>query len=261
MLIGHEQVLSRLGGGLPPVATFVGPASVGKWTAAEEVRREHAVVGADVFRARSMTMDEARAVVRFASTAAAGRMKLTIARLDRATSQSMTVLLKTLEDSHSSVRFILVSENVPPRTIASRSEVFDFPLLTEAQVVQVLLAHGKSLAEAQLLASRCGGQVARALKLASGNDVKITVLAAIRALAERDARVLDTVASRWTDEHTMLLEVWCREVITGRWRIFAAGESEVRGTAIPMRILMALKADVRPKLVVRAGLMGVLRAA
>lgn len=261
MLIGHDAVLAALLPNPPRVALFLGPSSVGKWTAAEHVRRaEHVAVG-DVLRLRTLTVDEARTAVRFATSAAAGLTKLVIARLDGASPQALVVLLKALEDSDPSVHFILVSENEPPDTIASRAEVHRFPLLTEAQVAEVLVLLKKNPSEAAVLATRAGGHISQALRLAEQGEVKIGVLAALRAFRDHDPSVLDALAPRWTDAHTGMLEAWCREQVTGRWRIFAADECALEGSKIALRILTALRVPVRPRLVVRAQLMGALHAA
>jgi hypothetical protein len=260
VLIGHDAVLERTLP-LPTAALFVGPRSVGKWTAAEHLRRAGHVAVGDVLRLHRLSVDDARSGVRFATSAAAGLDKLVIARLDDATPAALVVLLRALEESDPTVHFILVSENMPPDTITSRTVVQHFPLLTEQQVFEVLCLLKKNPAEARVLAARAGGQVSRALALAEQGEVKIGVLAVLRAFREHDPSVLDALAPKWSDQHTALLEAWCREQVTGRWRIFTQEESGMEGSKTALRILTAIRVQVRPRLVVRAQLMGALRAA
>lgn len=260
-VIGHEGILARLTGALPPVSLFVGPASVGKWTTAEHLRGEHGVRPGDVLRVRSMTAEDARGVVQFSLAAPLAQSRLVIARLDKSTPQTQNMLLKTLEEAPATTRFVLVSPEMPQETIVSRAEVFRFSLLTHEQVEDVLLQRKFKPTEAKRWAALSGGQVRKALALAEGLDAKVTVLSAVRSLRERDATSLDNLAVKWTDEHTMLLGSLCREAITGRWKIFDPAEVEGMGRKLPLSILFALRADIRPRLVVRSSLMSILKGA
>lgn len=259
MVVGHEEILDRLSSGLPPVSLFLGPASVGKWTTAEHMLRAHEVRDGDLLRIRSLTMDDARLVAQFTGTAPLGDCKLAIVRLDAATPAALHVLLKTLEEVPSSARIVLVSTELPLETITSRSEIFRFALLSQEQVEDVLIQRNFKPTEAKRYAALAGGQIRKALSFVDGLDAKITVLASVRAIRERDSSALDNLAVKWTDEHTDLLATLCREVITGRWRIFMEAEVEGIGRKLPLKILTALRTDIRPRLVVRASLMSVLK--
>lgn len=260
-VVGHGGLLSRLMGVLPSVSLFVGPSSVGKWTAAEYLRGVHEVSSADVLRVRRLTAEDARAIVRFASKAAHGTIRLVIVRLDGASPATLSALLKSLEEAPSSTRFILTATELPPATIVSRATVFRFPLLSDEQVEDVLLLRKFKPTEAKRYAALAGGQVRRALDLVEGMDAKVTVLAAVRALRERDAEALDNLAGKWEDQHTGLLATLCRELLTSRWRIFSNAEVEGLGKKTALAILTALRPDIRPRLVVRASLASVLRGA
>ncbi len=258
-VVGHEELLKRLTVDLPRVALFVGPPSVGRWTTAEHLRSLRGVMPADVLRVRKMSADEARSIVSFASSAPLGNAKLVIARLDGANPGTLHQLLKVLEEATEQMHFILISSELPLQTLASRAEIFRFPLLTIEQVEDVLLQRRFNPSEAKRWAAVSGGQVRRALDLAEGMDAKITVLAAVRAIRERDADALDNLASRWADEHTKLLGALCREAISGRWKVFDHAEVEGIGRKLPLSILFALNTDIRPRLVIRSSLMTILR--
>lgn len=260
-VVGHESVTRVLAAELPPVALFLGPESVGKWTTAEWLRHEHEVDDADVLRIRRLTATEARSFVRFAVIAPKGSVKLAIVRLDRATAPSQHILLKTLEQAPESFRAILISSGAPLSTVMSRSQLYRFSLLTEDQVAEVLRKKNFNPTEAKHLASMSGGHVNRALTVAESMDPKVTVLAAVRALRERDADALDNLAGKWTDTHTELLADLCRESITYRWRIFSDAEVEGMGRKLPLKILTVLRPNIRPRLVIRASLMSILRGA
>lgn len=260
-VVGHERITRVLAAELPPVSLFIGPDSVGKWTTAEWLRREHAIQDGDLLRIRRLSADDARTITRFATVAPVGERKLVICRLDKSLPASMNALLKTLEEASESVRFILISRDMPMLTIASRAEIERFGLLTEAEVAEVLQKKNFSANQAKIYAALSGGQVRKALRAAEGLDAKVTVLSAVRAIREKDADALDNLAGKWTDEHTELLSELCLEAITGRWRIFNEAEVEGMGRRLPLKILTALRNRIRPRLVVRASLMSVLKGA
>lgn len=258
-VIGHQELTRVLAEELPPVALFLGPASVGKWTTAEWLRREHTIDDGDLLRIRRLTADDARTLVRFATTAPMKEKKLAIVRLDRATPPAQHILLKTLEEIPDTSKVILIAENPPLPTVTSRSTVYPFRLLTTDEVTEILLRRKFQPTEAKRLAELSGGHVQQALTVAESMEFKVTVLAAVRALRERDAGALDNLAGKWSDEHTELLAQLCREAITYKWRIFSDAEVEGMGRKLPMQILRALRPNVRPRLVIRASLMSILR--
>lgn len=260
-VVGHEQIRQRLTGRLPSAALFLGPASVGKWTLAEHLRAEHKILAGDVLRVRQLTAEAARTVVRFCHSAPMGKRRLALIRLDGADPRQLHMLLKTLEEAPASTHIILLAQELPLETISSRTEIHSFSLLSDAQVEDVLLQRKFKPGDAKRWAALAGGQVRNALDLSDGLDAKVTVLAAIRAIRERDANALDNLAGKWGDQHSLLLGSLCREAVTGRWRIFDPAEVEGMGRRLPLSILFALRADIRPRLVVRSSLMAILKGA
>lgn len=259
MIVGQEVLPRLMSEGLPPVALFVGPKSVGKWAVAEFLRRQNKILDSDVLRIHKLSAGLARAVVPFASTAPVGDLRLAIIELDDATPSAVHILLKTLEESSRAHHFILIAQHLPLPTLVSRSQVHQFRLLTEAEVTDILVERrGFKLANAQSLAALAGGQVSMALENAVNEGERALVVEALTAFRDHNPAVLDAVAPKWRDEHTALLTKWCTEALTGRWSLFNAEQMQLPGR-LPLRILMALKANVRPKLVVRSQLMTLLR--
>lgn len=243
---------------LPAVSLFLGPSSVGKWELAEWLRVKHGFLASDVLRIKRLTQDNAKFVARFAVGSPQGSHRLVIIRLEKATSTALNTLLKTLEEP-GTTKFILVTTQKPIATIVSRCSVFEFGLLTDAQVSGILISvkgFGESLAVER--ASKAGGRVRPALSQGFRQDQKALVLRALEALASKDAKTLDSLAPKWLEEHTQLLVAWCYESITGRWKLFIEDETSIRGAAIPLKILVALREELRPRLVVRAALASVL---
>jgi hypothetical protein len=260
MLIGHSQILSELNRGLPPVSLFVGPASVGKWTTAEHVRRELGVEGTDLIRVRKLYMEDAHNLVRFASTAPLGDSKLAIVRLSGAQPGPIQVLLKALEETAPNIHFILIDTKMPIDTVVTRARLFQFRLLTERQMVRYLTEIKRFKPEtAQAVAKLAGGQISRAMARVVGDDAKKLVLDLLRLFETRNPAGLTAIAQVWTDEHTELLTLWCTECVSGRWNYFADEDVQFHGKDLPMKILTALRTDARPRLVVRASLANVLK--
>ncbi len=261
MIVGHEEILGNWEKSIPRVSLFVGPRSVGKWTTAEYIRNALGITEADVLRISTLTMVAARTVVRFVKTAPVNARsgKLAIVRLDGASDAATVVLLEALEELKAYAKVILVASTFPPPTVTSRSMVFNFGLLSQSEIIEILTRRKLGVAEATRYAELSGGTVKGALDAAMGNAEKNDVLLALRAITGREASLLEKLADRWTEAHTDLLVAWCIESITTRWKLFTEAEVEVPGTKLQIKILMALRAKVRPRLIVRASLMSVLR--
>lgn len=213
-----------------------------------------------MFRVHKLTMPSARDLVQFARTApVCPEGKLAIVQLDKATPAALHVLLKTLEELPAGIKVILISESMPLETVVSRVQVYRFGLLSDEAVANVLIEKRKIEPElAKTLAAASRGQVSRALAQLDDPDGKQVVLDALEAFREKNPYALDHLAPRWMEEHTELLAIWCRESITKRWSIFGA-ETEIPGQSTPLRILLALRPNIRPRLVVRSSLMSVLQ--
>lgn len=259
MIIGQEIVKQM--DPLPRVSLFVGPRSVGKWTAAETLRYRNKVSDSDVLRVKKLLVGDAEAVSRFASLApTSGSRRLAIVNMDGATEAASNHLLKILEESPETTTFILVSSGFVLDTIRSRAAVFPFHALSTDDVAAILETKKKfSPTQARIWAERSGGSVWAALSSAEAVEAKPVVLLVVKAFRELDVAALEKAADRWTDIHTTYLTQWCHETITGQWRLFNDDESGVEGRTIPMKILIALRADVRPRLLIRANLMSALR--
>jgi DNA polymerase III delta prime subunit len=261
-VIGHNEVVSALLVEFPPVALLCGPPSVGKWTTAEHVRRHYQIFEPDVLRARHLDMESAGEVADFASRAASGPAgRVAIVRLDNARPEALNVLLKPLEESGPDMHFMLVSSQPVPFTIESRARRYDFGLLSVEDVTRFLKQkRGMSDALASRLAAVSGGQIRAALESMDVAERKSLVLAAVRALREKDPAALESLADRWRDEHTELLAKWAREAVSHQWRLFNVEETGQVGN-LPLRVLVALRRDVRARLVVRSLLVDLLRGA
>jgi hypothetical protein len=240
---------------LPPVSLFWGPKSVGKRTAAEWLRWRLGVQEGDTTRMSRLTVDDAEDLIRFVRTAPFGSIRLAIVSLDGATAAASNHLLNALESMPPTTRVILIS-SIPQRgPLASRAVHFPFHLLSTEAVEQVLVKKkGFTETQAKVWASTSGGQVFRALQR------KALVITVLRAIRDRDPDLLERQADKWTDDHTSLLMTWAREAMTERWSLYTQEEGNFATKSVPMRVLLALRADVRPRLVVRASLMNVLRS-
>jgi len=260
--VGNEGAVKNLIEEFPPVALLWGPTSVGKWTAAEQARREHMISEPDVIRVKRLTISQARDIVRFTSVAPSTvRGKVAIINLDGAHTDALNVLLKPLEESDPSVHFMLIASALVPPTIRTRARQYSFGLLTEAEIAQILVAdRGLSASAATRLAGAAGGQVKKALSVLVAGEDKSLVLTALRSVREGNLEALGVLADRWRDEHTALLVDACTEAVSEQWRMFSRAEVGEVPDSVLLRILMAVRKDVRPRLVIRSSLMDVVRA-
>lgn len=260
MAIGHPLVEGRLKRSLPAAALLVGPQSVGKTTVAFEAIRSHGLRDDDVHRFKKLTVESARIISESSVVATRGRMKVYVVFLDDASENAMNVLLKALEESPRTTRFILIASELPNETIVSRTEVFRFPLLGEEDVEQILLSKGINPNVAKNAAKASSGQMIHALRYVRGaTDEKMGVLAVVNALMNRDEEALSAQAAKWTDDHTLLLTSLSYELITKQWRVFDPAEVEGVPSKLALRILEAVRPRTRGRLTINASLMSILK--
>lgn len=261
MIFGHDWVVKRFEKPTVQALLFYGIPSVGKWTTAEALRELWNVSDSDVLRIYKLNVADAKEAVRFASMApVSGDTRLIIIRLARG--QHQNILLKALEESPETTRFILIPwsmEDVLPAVVSRCLPVLFSPLSVE-DLAGVLESRGIKPAQAHVWAERGEGQVKRALAFREVNEARTPVSAVLRAFREKDPLALDTVAGDWTEVHTDLLVTWCNEAVTKRWQVFTEEDAEGLSPGLPMKILVALHTDVRPKFVIRSTLYDLLRS-
>lgn len=251
--------------GLPPVSLLVGPESVGKKTLVREVLGFHKVAPVDVWWQGTVTAESVRDVKGFVGTGPmSGPVKVAVLGVDGGSSGALNGLLKVLEEPPETARFVLVGTKMPLATIVSRAFVFRCGLLSRDEVRDVLVGLGMGESEARDAAVYGRGQVRPALEVGEIETAKVTVLGAVKAIAEGDVGLFDEVGKKWskfadggwTMETTRLLEQWCVEAMTGQWGVFSPQMGfGLVGTQYPGRILVALSAvEARPELAMRVGL-------
>lgn len=263
MIHGHEQILAALRKDLPPVCLFVGPPSVGKWAVAEQMRLEQQILPNDVLRIHKLTAEGARTAVGFVRTAPAGRRRCLIVRVDFATGGALNALLKAIEEPGEVQIFLIAERRVLP-TIASRSAVFRFGRLTSEQVAAVLVERNKMRPnEAAKLAGLGAGRIRETIVQLERAPDRNRVMTVVKGLRDRDAELVETMANEWTEEATDLLREWCLEALTSRAAYFSPEEVSLAkiGRALPLGILTYLGEDLRPRWIVRGGLIPMLRGA
>lgn len=261
MIVGNSGPATAFAREFPPAAMLFGPRSVGKWTLAEQVRRARNIHEPDVLRVRRLTMDAAREIKKFAAVAASQpEGKIVIAEVDGASPDAFSALLKTLEESSPQVHFVLIASRRLPETIQGRAQWYWFSLLRDEEVSRILQqARGIPAATADRAAAASGGQVYRALSALTDADTKADVLSALRAIRDGLPTDLANLADRWKDEHTEMLVQACSEAVSRRWRLFTDAEVGEMKTSVLLRILMAARHDVRPRLLLRSSLMDLLK--
>lgn len=263
MIAGHEVIQARIAkDGLPQIALFIGPKSVGRRRLANSLARDLTNDPRDVLRINRLTADLARELDRWIHIAPAGSGKrVAVVNIQAAPQSNLNILLKSLEDVPTFVHVILLATSTPVDTVLSRVEgIYAFSLLTAADVQAALIYRGFGPTEAKIRAEESGGQLDTVLAREQMNLLKPLVLIVVRCFRERDHATLEGLASRWTDEHTDLLVKLAYEATTKRWRFFDEAEAGGIPGRVWLAILRALKPDVRPRLAIHSQLATVLRS-
>jgi DNA polymerase-3 subunit delta' len=118
----------------------------------------------------ALTIDQAREISRLSARAPveANRSVVVVPDLHLAR-EAAPALLKTLEEPAAAVVFVTLADFVPPElaTVASRCVRVDFRILTEAELVEALVAEGVAAERATVAARLAGGRLDRARLLAN----------------------------------------------------------------------------------------------
>ena len=257
-VVSHSRIRRLVEEHRPNAMFFQGPDSVGKWTTAEWFREALSPVEGDILRTRYLSVDRARAVVSFLQTSPYGESRLAIVGIDDSTNAAQEVMLKAVEEISPAHWIIFVGEQdlIPP--LLSRVLRYRFSYLSVSDIEAVLALKGFGEAKAARLAHAANGQVQNALDHHETQEKKIVVQAAVRSILEHDPKTLGQLVSRWSEDHTDLLAMMCREIITARWGAWTETEAEGVPKATALKILRSLRMNVRPRLIVQASLMSVL---
>lgn len=259
-IVGHDKIIHRLFQGVPQVSVFRGEPSVGKWTTALWLKDFLDIKEGDFMPIRYLSADAAREAVDFVRRAPHGRYRMLTVYLGNAPWSNQSMLLTTLESLPTTVFVVFVTSPTDiSHPLLGRGEIFDFRRLSTADVTKILMQRNFREETAKRLAELSGGRVGVALRAASSNEDKIAVLGVVRSLRARDAKALDTFASRWSEDCSVMLDALCRETVTGRPMLFSAEDAEATGRKLAMKVLGALRVDVRPRLVIHSQLMTVLK--
>jgi hypothetical protein len=267
-LVGHRDVFEAICWDLPAITLLRGPASVGKWTLAEEVLQRLSVPRHNITRIRRLTVAEARALPEWASMASIdGGRKFIIARLDGASEDAQNMLLKFLEKPGEAVHVILAASTPVLPTIVSRSRCYSIGLLLDSQVEEILVLGGMDPAAARTSAPAGGGRV-RPAREGTDPSARSRAVAVLNALAASSAGSLETAIRSWddkikderglteADEAFRLLGVWAAEAAVGRWRTFTPDVCRGLTTGHARRVLGALMrySSASPKVSAHAAL-------
>jgi len=261
-LYGHKKIRAKLDQDFPTALIFRGPESVGKWTTAEHYREKHGYLESDVIRVHKLSASLAREVREFMQTAPVGSQRLAIVRIDNAPPSTMDVLLKAVEEASAQFRFIFITTGAVPPTLLSRLNVYQFGYLKVQDIQRVLIDKKNFKPDSALRAAEGGrGSVQGALQASDPDNLKQHAVKAVEAIMSKDEDKLDGLAAHWSDADTNSLSLWCREALTKQWKFFQPEDVDSPRRDIPLKILLALRSEVRPKLVVRSSLQRVLRGA
>lgn len=283
----REELIKQLTP-LPQVSFIVGPESTGRLSTVRYVVGQcnyspydvyvlrggrYQIEGSEVVDER-LTVDNARKVRRWALGSPHTDIgKIAIIRLGHtyvdpitkqkttscASTASLSILLKVLEEPPVHTKFVLISGNVSLDTVVSRCALIRVGLLTDQAVAQACQLAGYEADQAAVAAPLGAGRVRPVLE-APGADLRVVSRFMRDVLAGDTSRLATYTGERgqgdvdsiFTPNHVKLVEQWCNEQLSGRFRAFErVGGSKGRQVALRVGQLLDNR-NMRPRLAVYA---------
>lgn len=162
---GHENALVSIPQPLPPTLLITGPVGVGKRTIASRIADAVSDSDQDLQILESPTVIEARQVAAHHRSASIGRLRVSRIDLTSTSPAAQQALLKVLEDTGPSSRFILHSNSPVLPTVTSRCFQVRLGSLSTSDLAAVLEDRGLNGDTAVL--AQAGGSAAKAIELAT----------------------------------------------------------------------------------------------
>lgn len=241
---------------------LVGPDSVGKWYAADLLSRSTGTDRKDILSVDTpLTGEVFEAIESFAKhPPKSGRFRFVLIRVKNVYSDTYARLLKILEDSSSTTKFIITMSQRPPRTLSSRSKVVKFGKLNNEELKYLMVERFSVDPKiADQLVKHAGGTIDGALKFLRTSTVRDDVLSVTQAIQVGDETSLLKYATTWTDMHTEILRQWAEESLTEPV-VFDADQLS-SGRRVPVAILTELRDSPRARYIVRNNLRNVMEVA
>lgn len=165
--------------------------------------------------------------------------------LTDASIQVQSMLLKILEESNPNFFFLLHCDTdhlISP--LIGRCQMMPVTLLGDSDVYEICRDAGMTDDEAHICTLIGRGRPGAALHALGTLRARVTILSALEAVRDDDAKALDAVCVKATQKDIDLLRVAVIEFVTGQWRLWS--ESELQ-PLIPMMGLVQdiLRGDVR----------------
>jgi len=260
MLVGHQGVIGALSSQLPPVSIITGPPSVGKRLIAAHAAMTNNISRVDFTEVPKLTVSEASRIKSFMSVSPMQQLKFALIDLDNASTPAINDLLVALENPPSYARFSLISSSRVPRTLRTRAAKFTVGLLSQDELLQILVSKGIDEKDASKVSKL--GRVDLAIEACSGIASRTTALTVLQAAISNDY-ILFAQAYKAVDDNTarVILNIM-EESASQKWKLF---NPEYLGAFADRRVALAVLSSwsnvsaARPKLAVRAALESIMR--
>lgn len=227
-VLGHDSVkrLLEAEDGMPQVASFMGPKSVGKRTLAIYLKQYYCFSSVDFMEIFTLTAEKARQLREFALTSPFDGSKLAIVHLDGASESALNDILKLLEAPPEYMYFILISSEPVLPTVLSRSQVYRFGTLNPEDL-RTILTRFEGLSEAAAEKVSYAGQVSAAKEIYQNINARNAALTALKAVETQDVVLFKRAFKAVDDSAARMLETGLFEACTGDWRLFSPEELPV----------------------------------
>lgn len=260
MLVGHKKVVESLDRYVPSVFLLSGPPSVGKRLIALSAAKSKGVASVDFMQVDRLHVEDAINLRSFMTTSAMKDLRFASIDLDDASKPALDRLLLLLENPPPKTHFALLGSKAVPRTIQTRSQVFNIGLLRPTELSSILKSKGLPV---NVIDKVCNfGRVDLAMQAYSDISVKAAALNVLTAVQTQDRLLLMESFKAVDDKSAFMILSALQEAAAGVWTMFTPeqlGPIAQKGVALKLLAAWSSMASARPQLAVRVVFESILR--
>ena len=261
-VVGHTAIKERFYKELPYSLLLTGPEGIGKRRLASYLAQQHAepfdilTLGVEDTKVKkAVSIQQVRECGKFISTRPfSNTHKVVVIDATVITDAATQALLRMLEEPPASARFIITTSGSLPLTVLSRCTRVQVPLLSEAEVTEVLELQGFPTEMAKTAARLSEGSVGKALAYMKNSERRRAILSVLHLMVGKKLSSVVPLVRKFEQTEVDEAITFFEDVLLapfGRLSFYTAKELALGASFTPVEIeayLKLLQTPLKPSL-------------